>query len=240
MSDTFSLDGKNAVVTGLSGGIGQAIAATLAREGANVAGDYLSDSEGAADDARSIEAQGREALIIQGDTGDEAHIRRLADETVARWGSLDIWVNNAAALMVRDFFETTTERLARACCGQPARLLLRLQGRRRTDAWPGTPAASSTSPPKSDVQAISGLSAYITAKGGVGGLDQGPGARAGPVRHHRQRRRPGGHRDTPQRGRPIPTRCAPTTTSASAWVASGCPRRSPTWSPSWPRTHPAT
>ena len=40
MSTTFSLEGKNAVVTGLSTGIGRAIAAALAREGANVAGDY--------------------------------------------------------------------------------------------------------------------------------------------------------------------------------------------------------
>ena len=47
MSATFSLEGKNAVVTGLSTGIGQAIADALAREGANVAGDFMRDADGA-------------------------------------------------------------------------------------------------------------------------------------------------------------------------------------------------
>ena len=48
MSATFSLEGKNAVVTGLSTGIGRAVAEALAREGANVGGDYQKDAEGAA------------------------------------------------------------------------------------------------------------------------------------------------------------------------------------------------
>ena len=48
MSDVYSLVGRTAVVTGLSSGIGQAIAVALARQGADVAGDYLTNSEGAA------------------------------------------------------------------------------------------------------------------------------------------------------------------------------------------------
>ena len=56
-----------------------------------------------------VEAQGREALIIQGSTADEAHIDDLADQVVARWGSLDIWVNNAARIFVKPFLQLTTE-----------------------------------------------------------------------------------------------------------------------------------
>ena len=82
MSDVFSLEGKNAVVTGLSSGIGQSIAEALARQGAKVAGDYGNNAEGAAETARLIEAHGREAMILQGDTGNEAHVQALADDTV--------------------------------------------------------------------------------------------------------------------------------------------------------------
>ena len=166
MSDVFSLAGKHAVVTGLSGGIGQAIAVALARQGADVAGDYQHDSEGAAQTTRLIEQHGREALIMQGDTGDETHIQALADETVERWGSLDIWVNNAARLLVRDFFETSTDDwhdLLRANlhgyyygCKAAAE---RMRG-------PG-PGRIINITSEAGVQAISGLSAYITAKGGV-------------------------------------------------------------------------
>ena len=84
MSATFSLERKNAVVTGLSTGIGRAIAEALAREGANVAGDYQKDAEGAAVTQGLVEAHGREALIVQGSTADEAHVNELADQVVAR------------------------------------------------------------------------------------------------------------------------------------------------------------
>ena len=169
MSDVYSLEGKVAVVTGVSSGIGQAIAVALAREGANVAGDYLSNAQGAAETARLVEEQGREVLILQGDTGVEAHVQELADRAVERWGRLDIWVNNAARLMVRPFFETTTE-------DWHGLLAANLHGyyygckaaaQRMRGKGPGR-IINITS--EADVQVISGLSAYITAKGGIVGL----------------------------------------------------------------------
>jgi NAD(P)-dependent dehydrogenase (short-subunit alcohol dehydrogenase family) len=166
MSTTFSLAGKVAVVTGISSGIGQSIAEALAREGANVAGDYLNDTEGAERTASLVRDQGREALVVQGDTGDEDHIQTLADAAVERWGQVDIWVNNAARLLVRPFLETSTDDwhgLLRANlhgyyygCKAAAE---RMQG-------PG-PGRIINITSQADVQAVSGLSAYIAAKGAI-------------------------------------------------------------------------
>ncbi|CAN5820483.1 3-oxoacyl-[acyl-carrier-protein] reductase [soil metagenome] len=169
MSDVYSLDGKVAVVTGLSSGIGQAIAEPLAREGAHVAGDYLANADGAAETARRVEAHGRGALVMQGDTGDETHIQELAARAVARFGHLDIWVNNAARLLVRPFFQTSTDYWH-------ALLASNLHGyyygckaaaERMRGPAPGRIINISSA---ADVLAIHGLSAYITAKGGILGL----------------------------------------------------------------------
>ena len=166
MSDLFSLHGKNAVVTGLSGGIGQAIAETLARQGANVAGDYLNNDVGAAATAQLIEAHGREALVIQGDTGDEAHIQDLADQTVARWGSVDIWVNNAARLLVRGFFDTSTDDWHELLRGNLHGYYYGCKAAAERMRGPG-PGRIINISSEADIQAVSGLSAYIAAKGAI-------------------------------------------------------------------------
>ena len=88
------LNGKRALVTGGSRGIGAAIA--LADDGADVAITYGRSAERAADIVRAIEAKGRKATAIQADVADPAAIRRSVDETVAALGGLDILVNNAA------------------------------------------------------------------------------------------------------------------------------------------------
>jgi NAD(P)-dependent dehydrogenase (short-subunit alcohol dehydrogenase family) len=169
MSDVYSLTGKNAVVTGLSSGIGQSIAVALAREGANIAGDYRSNDEGAAETARLIDAHGREALILRGDTGDEAHVEALAAATVERWGSLDIWVNNAARLMVRPFFETTTDDWHELLAANLHGYFYGCRAAAERMRGPG-PGRIINITSEADVQGISGLSAYITAKGGIVGL----------------------------------------------------------------------
>jgi len=170
MSETFSLAGKNAVVTGLSSGIGQAIAAALARQGANVAGDYQKDSDGATVTEGRITSTGREALIVQGSTADEDHLEALADAVVERWGSLDIWVNNAARIFVKPFLQLRTEEWHGLLAANLHGYMYGCRAAARRMAAQDGPGRIINITSQSDIQAIDGFSAYITAKGGINGL----------------------------------------------------------------------
>ena len=91
------LAGRKALVTGGDSGIGRAVAIAYAREGADVAINYLPQEE---EDARAvvalIEKAGRKAVALPGDLRDAAFCRRLVGDAVQRLGGLDILVNNAA------------------------------------------------------------------------------------------------------------------------------------------------
>lgn len=91
----MKLKEQRVLVTGADSGIGQAIAETFAHEGADVAIVYHTDRDGAEQTRQCVEAAGRRALVIQGDVGDPASVRRMFDETVRTLGGLDILVNNA-------------------------------------------------------------------------------------------------------------------------------------------------
>src|ERR1700753_4025796 len=89
------LNGKVAVVTGASKGIGAGIAKDLAAEGASVVVNYSSSKEGAEKVVADIVANGGKAVAIQGDVSLSADVVRLFAETKNVFGSLDILVNNA-------------------------------------------------------------------------------------------------------------------------------------------------
>jgi NAD(P)-dependent dehydrogenase (short-subunit alcohol dehydrogenase family) len=85
-----------ALITGGDSGIGRATAIAMAREGADIAFVYLDEHEDAKETVRLIEQEGRRALAIAGDVGDEEFCRKAVDRTVREFGRLDILVNNAA------------------------------------------------------------------------------------------------------------------------------------------------
>ncbi len=93
-----SLDGKVAIVTGASRGIGAAIARTLGAEGASVVVNYMSSRGPAEDVAADVERSGGKAAVIQADVSDENQCATLASDTVTAFGKVDILVNNAGVL----------------------------------------------------------------------------------------------------------------------------------------------
>jgi NAD(P)-dependent dehydrogenase (short-subunit alcohol dehydrogenase family) len=84
------LEGKVALITGADSGIGRAVAALYAREGADISILYLCEHDDAAETKRIVEAEGRRALTISGDVGDKDFCDRAVAETVAKLGRLDI------------------------------------------------------------------------------------------------------------------------------------------------------
>ncbi|HEX8621793.1 MAG TPA: SDR family oxidoreductase [Allosphingosinicella sp.] len=89
------LQGKVALITGADSGIGRAVAALFAREGADIAILYLCEHDDAKKTKEIVEAEGRRAIAIAGDVGDKAFCLAAVKETVDKLGRLDILVNNA-------------------------------------------------------------------------------------------------------------------------------------------------
>jgi NAD(P)-dependent dehydrogenase (short-subunit alcohol dehydrogenase family) len=162
----FDLQGRAAVVTGASSGIGQAIAVALAAAGADVVGLSLDD---ASETAATIEAHGGRSVHVVGDTSVPDDSERAANAALERFGRLDVWVNNAARPLVKPFLETTEQDWHDLLavnllgyvwgCRTAARRMLEHGGGRIINV-------SSAA----DVQPLADLSAYIAAKGAIVGL----------------------------------------------------------------------
>ncbi len=92
---TGRLDGKVALITGSDSGIGQATAIAFAREGADIVVTYLDDADGAEETRKSVEAEGRRAVVVQCDVSDEGQVAAMFDRAVQAFGRVDILMNNA-------------------------------------------------------------------------------------------------------------------------------------------------
>jgi 3-oxoacyl-[acyl-carrier protein] reductase len=103
------LQGKVAVVTGASKGIGAGIAKALAAEGASVVVNYASSKAGADKVVADITSKGGKAIAVQGDVSKQADITRLFSETKKAYGKLDVVVNNAGIYKFAPLEQVTEE-----------------------------------------------------------------------------------------------------------------------------------
>jgi 3-oxoacyl-[acyl-carrier protein] reductase len=107
------LEGKVALVTGGSRGIGAAIAKRLAADGASVAITYTKDGAAASSVVKEIERGGGKALAIKADAADAGAVQGAVEKAVSTFGRLDVLVNNAGTAIPKKFEETTLEELDR-------------------------------------------------------------------------------------------------------------------------------
>jgi glucose 1-dehydrogenase len=98
---------KVAIVTGSSQGIGQAIAVRLAQDGINIAIDYRTHAEGAAETLRQVEAAGAKGVVVKADLSLVTEINHLVEQTVATFGRIDILVNNAGIEKRNDYWQVS-------------------------------------------------------------------------------------------------------------------------------------
>src|SRR6202045_605438 len=103
------MEGKIALITGGSRGIGAAIAKRLAADGAKVAITYTKRADAASAVVKAIERAGGKAIAIQADAADADAGKAAVEKTVATFGRLDVLVNNAGTAIPKAFEETTLE-----------------------------------------------------------------------------------------------------------------------------------
>lgn len=104
-----SLDGKVAIVTGASRGIGRVIASALASLGAEVVVNYVHNKEKALEVVNEIKSKGGQSIAVQADVAKVAEIEKLFLETVRQFGKVDILVNNAGIMITKPIAEVTEE-----------------------------------------------------------------------------------------------------------------------------------
>jgi NAD(P)-dependent dehydrogenase (short-subunit alcohol dehydrogenase family) len=108
------LKDKVAIVTGADSGIGRAVAALYAREGADVAIVYLCEHDDADKTAEIVRGEGRRALTVAGDIGDKAFCEQAVVQVIAEFGKLDVLVNNAGEQHAdKEITDITEEQLRR-------------------------------------------------------------------------------------------------------------------------------
>ena len=181
LSELISLRGRTAVVTGGAVGIGQAIVRRLAEAGAAVVVADIADGTEAVEVATAAGAgSGGAGVAIRTDVGDSASIAATVSETVDRFGSLDIWVNNAGIYPVAAALETTDEQWDRvhSLNLRGAFIGARDAGRQMERAGTGGVIVNVVS-----IAAFraAGLTHYVASKHGLNGLTKSLAVELGPL-----------------------------------------------------------
>ena len=158
-------------VTGSSTGIGRAVAETLAREGRKVVVHYNASEDEAREVADGISSSGGEAMLVGGDVSDAGEVNRMVGEIEARYGRLDVLINNAGSLIERrslaDMTEDLWDRVMNVnlksvyLCSQAVLPLMKRGGAGRIVNITSVAARNGGGP---------GSVAYATSKGGVSTL----------------------------------------------------------------------
>lgn len=104
-----SLEGKTAIVTGASRGIGRVVALKLASLGAKVAVNYVHNADKANEVVQTITSQGGSAIAIQADIARVAEIEKLFTGTIKQFGKVDILINNAGRILYKAIKDVTEE-----------------------------------------------------------------------------------------------------------------------------------
>ncbi|MEE9324366.1 MAG: SDR family oxidoreductase [Dehalococcoidia bacterium] len=100
-----SLEGRVALITGASRGIGKGIALAMAKAGADVAVNYVRNEQAGRQTVKEVEALGRKAILVQADASKQEQVKELVDRTAQTFGKLDIVVANGGNLITGSFFD---------------------------------------------------------------------------------------------------------------------------------------
>lgn len=166
---TNSTAARRVVITGVSKGIGRAVALAFAARGARVAGLHIDGDAANAELSDAIRKAGGEPLIRVGNTNSTVDVDRLADDAAVTWGGIDVWVNNAARLLVKPFLEMSDADwgglLDTNLMGyiRGARAAARHMVPARSGAIVNVSSVVDMMPPTE-------MTGYVTAKAGVAGL----------------------------------------------------------------------
>ena len=177
-TNSKKLEGKVALVTGGSRGIGAAIAKRLAAEGASVAVTYSSGKQGAEEVVRSIEAAGGRALSIQADNNDANAVKNAVILTVKSFGRLDVLVNNAGIAIFKPLEELSLDEFDRIVAVNVRAVFVAAQEAARYMKEDGRIITIGSI--NADRMPVAGGSIYGMSKAAVQGLTRGLARDLGP------------------------------------------------------------